>query len=73
MPACAQKTYMPHAGDLLFQVKGDSDFSDAISNATAWKDSVKFVHVAIVALNTDNEPYIIEASDCRKLSARSII
>ena len=65
MPACAQKTYMPHAGDLLFQVKGNSDFSDAISNATAWKDSVKFVHVAIVALNTDNEPYIIEASDCR--------
>lgn len=67
LAACAEKGYVPKEGDLLFQVAGQSDFSEAISNATAWADSLKFVHVAIVAVE-DGKPYVIEASDSRGCS-----
>ena len=61
VPAYTQEKYAPQHGDLLFRVAGDSDFSGAIADATAWHDSVKFVHVAIVAVEEGN-PYIIEAT-----------
>ena len=48
-------------GDLLFQTEGVSDFSQAISTATA-KDTVSFVHVAIVNVGDDGNIEIIEAS-----------
>ena len=48
-------------GDLLFQTEGVSDFSQAISAATA-KDTVSFVHVAIVNVGNDGNIEIIEAS-----------
>ena len=49
-------------GDLLFQVKGKSEFSDAISAATGRGDSIDFVHVAIVFIDEDETAKIIEAS-----------
>ena len=62
MLSCAQQDkYTPQNGDLLFRIAGDSDFSGAIADATAWHDSVKFVHVAIVAVE-EGRPYIIEAT-----------
>lgn len=61
VPVCAQVKYIPHEGDLLFQAAGTSSFSGAIADATAWSDSIKFVHVAIVAVES-GKPYIIEAT-----------
>lgn len=59
--ACTDRGYVPQEGDLLFRVAGTSAASRAIADATAWRDSVRFSHVAIVA--TENgKPYIIEAS-----------
>lgn len=54
--------YTPQNGDIIFQITPNSDFSDAITNATAWEDSIKFSHVAMIALYEDGTPYIIEAS-----------
>lgn len=61
VPSYTQEKYVPQKGDLLFCVAGDSDFSGAIADATAWHDTVKFVHVAIVAVEK-GKPYIIEAT-----------
>ncbi|WP_253952417.1 YiiX/YebB-like N1pC/P60 family cysteine hydrolase [Xylanibacter muris] len=58
----SQTGYIPREGDLLFQVAGDTEFSDAIANATAVSDSVKFVHVAMVVLDSE-VPHVIEAVD----------
>lgn len=55
----AGKLLMP--GDLLFQTEGNSEFSEAISSATASSDSVRFVHVAMVCEVTDSCTYILEA------------
>ena len=61
LSSCSDKGYTPRDGDLLFSVAGSSESSKAIADATAWHDSVKFSHVAIVA--TENgKPYIIEAT-----------
>ena len=63
--SCAHRDeYVPRQGDLLFRVAGESDFSGAIADATAWHDTVKFVHVAIVAVE-EGSPYIIEATGNR--------
>ncbi len=62
---CSESGYVPQEGDLLFVVGGTSDFSEAITDATAWKDSVGFAHVAIVALDEDGLPYVIEATSDR--------
>lgn len=59
--SCIAKKYIPQEGDLLFQVAGSSKFSEAIADGTAWGDSIKFVHVAIVAMDK-GKPYVIEAS-----------
>lgn len=53
--------YKPQNGDLLFVVAESSDFENAITESTAWNDSIKFAHVAILAVKNE-EPYIIEAS-----------
>lgn len=65
LTACQPKDYTPQAGDLLFLAAPDtagSAFSNAITAATAQRDSVKFSHVAIVALKDDGTPYVVEAS-----------
>lgn len=45
--------YFPQAGDLLFNVADASAFAAAITDATAQRDSLKFSHVAIVAVSGD--------------------
>lgn len=61
LSGCADRKYTPRNGDLLFKVAGESEPSQAIADATAWHDSVRFSHVAIVA--TENgKPYVLEAS-----------
>ena len=62
LTACSGSGYVPVAGDLLFQVAGGSEFSAAIADATASADSLKFAHVAIVAIDDDGLPYVVEAS-----------
>ncbi len=60
--SCSGDTaYIPRDGDLLFVVDTSSDFSKAITDATAWNDSLKYSHVAIVAVE-DDKPYVLEAS-----------
>ena len=58
--------YEPQNGDLLFVVANSSNISKAIADATAWDDSIRFDHVAIVAVD-DNGSYIIEASSRRNV------
>lgn len=62
LSGCNSYEFIPQEGDLLFQIEGTSDFSAAITEATAQHDSLKFAHVAIVALDDNGKPYIIEAS-----------
>lgn len=51
------------SGDLLFQTKGQSDFSEAISAATAGEGADDFVHVGILYIPAnDSAEYVIEAS-----------
>ncbi len=60
--SCSGDTaYIPREGDLLFVVDTSSAFSKAITDATAWNDSLKYSHVAIVAVE-DGKPYVLEAS-----------
>lgn len=49
-------------GDLIFQMEGNSEFSRAISESTAAKDSIKIVHVGIVDTLDGGEAWVIEAS-----------
>lgn len=60
-PAVKKTEYRPQSGDLLFQITPRSGFSEAIVQATAQGDSLRFSHVAIVALE-DGKPYVLEAS-----------
>ncbi len=61
--SCSRDTaYIPREGDLLFVMDASSDFSKAITDATAWNDSLKYSHVAIVAVE-DGKPYVLEASN----------
>lgn len=59
--SCGTKEFVPAEGDIVFQIGGESDFSAAIMDATAWTDSVRFDHVAMVAVDADG-PYVLEAS-----------
>ncbi|MCH5310550.1 MAG: hypothetical protein J1E57_01090 [Prevotella sp.] len=61
MPAYTQGMYVSQEGDRLFRVAGKSDFSGTIAEATAWHDTVKFLHVAIIAME-EGRLYIIEAT-----------
>lgn len=49
------------SGDLIFVVEGKGNFSKAISEATAFSDSLKFVHVGIIE-REDNFINVVEAS-----------
>lgn len=49
-------------GDILFQIGGDSAFSDAILTATAGKAQLEFDHAAILWQKSDSVFYVIEAS-----------
>ena len=62
----SEHRYEPQNGDLLFVVANSSNISKAIADATAWDDSIRFDHVAIVAVD-DNGSYIIEASSRRNV------
>lgn len=53
--------YRPRTGDLLFVVAADSGFSQAIVQATAHHEPIKFSHVAILTVEKDT-PYVLEAS-----------
>lgn len=48
--------------DLLFIVSGDSEFSEAITSATARHDDLKFDHVAMVYFDGEGNPNVLEAS-----------
>lgn len=62
LSSCVSSVYEPRDGDLLFQVSGKSDFSEAIASATMAIDSIQFVHVAILELE-NGKPFVIEAND----------
>lgn len=49
-------------GDLLFQVSGNSDFSNAITVSTGLPDDISFVHVGIVNVMAKDSIVVIEAS-----------
>lgn len=61
-PAADKKASL-RSGDLIFTIASGSDMSQAIANATAHDDSLKFSHVGIVTLNADGAVSIIEASE----------
>lgn len=54
-------SWMPQQGDLVFQVAGGSDMSQAIVDATTNVDSLQFDHVAVFAGSRRN-PFVVEAS-----------
>ena len=54
-------SWMPRQGDLVFQVAGGSDMSQAIVDATTNVDSLQFDHVAVFAGSRRN-PFVVEAS-----------
>ena len=58
---CSDGDYKPCIGDLVYVMSSDSEFSEAITESTAAQDSLKFDHVAIVAIEHDGA-YVIEAS-----------
>lgn len=58
---CTDGGYEPRSADLVFVISSESEFSEAIVASTAADDSLKFDHVAIVAIE-DGVPYVIEAS-----------
>lgn len=63
---CLHKTakcdFLPESGDLLFLVAGDTDFSSAITDATAQGVSLKFDHAALAERTSDGACYVLEAS-----------
>lgn len=61
MNSCNEKEYQPLNCDLIFQIAKTSDFSMAITDATASHDNLKYDHVGMVILDEDG-PKVIEAS-----------
>ena len=61
--ACSSDRFIPQKGDLVFCVATSSEYSDAIVEATASADSLRYDHVGIVTIENDNV-FIIEASSC---------
>ncbi len=59
--SCRPHEFRPRTGDLLFQVNESSAATDAITDATAQEDSVKFSHVALF-FEEDGEGWVLEAS-----------
>lgn len=52
----------PRAGDLAFRLGSESAFSDAITSATAWGDSLRFDHVGIVDIDGSGKVAVVEAT-----------
>lgn len=50
------------SGDLIFVPEEKGEFSKAIVDATASEDSVKFVHVGIIEVDSIGNAWVIEAS-----------
>ena len=48
--------------DLIFQISGNSSFSNAITSATSSSDSLSFVHVAMVSNSKPESAMVIESS-----------
>lgn len=61
MNSCNKKEYQPQNCDLIFQISEATDFSKAITDATAQNDELKFDHVAMIFIE-DGETNVIEAS-----------
>lgn len=49
-------------GDLIFEIATDSEMSQAISEATAAGDSIKFSHVGIIEIDNSGKATVIEAT-----------
>lgn len=61
MSACKNREYTPQDCDLIFQLAEATEFSKAITDATAHQDFLKFDHVGLVFVE-DGQPKVIEAS-----------
>lgn len=61
MTSCLDEAYKPHDCDLIFRVAELTDFSKAITDATAQHDKIKFDHVGMIIWE-DNKPHILEAN-----------
>ena len=61
MFSCQGEAYEPQEGDLIFRIAETTEFSKAITDATAQNDAVKFDHVGIVVLE-EGLPQILEAT-----------
>lgn len=72
LSACAGDRFVPQAGDLLFEIGSDSSFSNAITDATAQDEELKFAHVAIVAADENGDLCVIEASGHGGVVCRSL-
>lgn len=55
------KAYLPKDCDLIFQVAEMTEFSKAITDATAQKDIIKYDHVGIIILE-NKIPHVLEAN-----------
>ena len=70
-PSCSSPgEFVPREGDLVFVTAQGSPFSEAVADATAQGDSLKFDHVAIAA-GTGGETCIIEATPSGGVARRS--
>lgn len=64
-PSCAGRAGFEFMdGDLVFCVAEQSGMSSAVAASTAWDDSLKFDHVAMVVCK-DGVPYILEATSSK--------
>ena len=64
------------SGDLIFVPEEKGEFSKAIVDATASEDSVKFVHVGIIEVDSIGNAWVIEASPrdgVREISLRKFM
>ena len=50
------------SGDLIFVGEGKGEFSKAITEATAFNDSIRLVHVGIIEIDETGNTFVIEAS-----------
>lgn len=61
LSACDNKQTFQR-GDLIFEIAPDNEMSQAIAEATAQRDSVKFSHVGIIDISPDGKINVIEAT-----------
>lgn len=61
LSSCSNREFHPQEGDLLFQVSEATPMSVAIAEATAQHDSIKYDHVALLAIE-EGKAYVLEAT-----------